>query len=79
MYLSNLNLTRGMSPIDQQEDSKLVKLRGKACNWEDDGRGGGDVVDHGEPDPSVSFANLNHLLHDLLLAADGEPGARVVR
>lgn len=50
-----------MSPIDKQEHSKLVKLGGKACNGEDDGGGGGDVVDHREPDPSVPLADLNHL------------------
>ena len=34
-----------MSPIDEQKYSKLVKLLGKSCDWEDDGGGRGDVVD----------------------------------
>ena len=74
-----LNLARSMSSINEQKHSKLMKLCCKCCNWEDDGRGGGDVVDHREPDPRVPLADLHHLLHHLLLAADGEPGVRVVR
>ena len=73
MYLSELDLARGMGPIHQQKHAKLVKLLGKSCNWEDDGGGGGDVVDHCEPDPGVPLADLHHLLHNLLLAADREP------
>ena len=79
MWTSNFNLAWCMSPIHKQEHPELVKLCGEGCNWEDDGGGGGDVINHGKPDPGVPLADLHHLVHDLLLAADREPGVKAVR
>jgi hypothetical protein len=50
-----------------------VELPGKGRDGKHNGGGGGDVVHHGQPDSCVPLADLNHLLHYLVLAQDGEP------